>query len=272
MKIHIKTKSDTLYLALQKVLQPKSLWGMAKLSNLQVEWQLSKLPQGFDITDWVCQQDTPTLIMIDAEDTALLRTLHASQGALQHLIGMARQLALVRCPIILVFNDASALSRSDSQHLPEFTTDWVLEASLADEAVPRIMGALKKSQVTPVVQHHAALTLIATTRTMIYENTSARLTPAEYTLLELFLNNIGSIISLQELVQTFRASGKSAEANNIRVAIYQLRLKLDTLTKSQMPLTSIYRQGYCLRQKLKSKAMHIPTATSGNRCDMQSPV
>ncbi|MES2831662.1 MAG: winged helix-turn-helix domain-containing protein [Pseudomonadota bacterium] len=270
MKIHIKTRGELLYSALHKVLQPESSWGMTMRGSRETQWQLSKLPQEFDMTDWVCQQNTPTLIMIDAEDVALLRALQASQSALQHLIGMARHPMLIRCPVILVFNNVSALSQS--QHLPEFTTDWILGTSLATEAIPRITGALKKSQVTPAVQHHAALTLIPATRTMIYENTSARLTPAEYTLLELFLNNIGSIISLQELVQTFRASGKSAEANNIRVAIYQLRLKLDTLTKSQMPLTSIYRQGYCLRQKLKSKTMHVPMATSGNRYDMQSPV
>lgn len=270
MKIHIKTKDDALHSALCEVLQPELPRCLAMSGDRRVAWQLSNLSLGFDITEWVCQQSEPTLLMINAEDTTLLRAVHASQGAVQHLINTARHPVLVRCPVILVFDNVAMLSQH--QPLPEFTTDWILAASLATEAIPRIMGALKKAQVMPVVQHHAALMLVPATRTMIYENTSARLTPAEYTLLELFLSNIGSIISLQELVQTFRASGKSAEANNIRVAIYQLRLKLDTLTKSQMPLTSIYRQGYCLRQKLKNKAMHVPMAITGNRHDMQSPV
>lgn len=270
MKIHIKIKGETLTSTLREVLLPE--WPRSTItgSNRQIDWKLSNLAQGFDITDWVCQQDTPTLLIVDAEDTTLLRALNASQSAIQHLISTARHPVLIRCPVILVFKNAASLSQC--HQLPEFTTDWILAASLGTEAIPRIIGALKKGQVMPAVQHHAALTLIPATRTMIYENTSARLTPAEYTLLELFLNNIGSIISLQELVQTFRASGKSAEANNIRVAIYQLRLKLDTLTKSQMPLTSIYRQGYCLRQKLKSKAMHVPMPAAGNQYDMQSPV
>ena len=75
---------------------------------------------------------------------------------------------------------------------------------------------------------------------------------------------------LQELVQTFQASGKSVEANSIRAAIYRLRLKLDTLTKSKVSLTSIYRQGCCLRQKLKSKPRHVPLPSAGNRYGAQS--
>ena len=100
-----------------------------------------------------------------------------------------------------------------------------------------------------VPRHHVPLAFIPAIRTVIYEDFSACLTPAEY-IARTLLSNIGSIMPLQELVQTFQASGKSVEANSIRAAIYRLRLKLDTLTKSEVSLTSIYRQGCCLRQKL----------------------
>ena len=268
MKIHIKTMGDTLKAAVEFALKAATAIAAISGSKEEIEWQVSTIARGFIAAEWVCQQTSPTVLTIDADDPILMRSLLAAQGALHHLVNTTRYPAIVRCPVILVFNSASSLAQWPQ--LPEFAADWVLSASLKDEAVPRILGALRKTQVLPVSQHHAALTLIPATRTMIYENTSARLTPAEYTLLELFLSNIGSIISLQELVQTFRASGKSAEANNIRVAIYQLRLKLDTLTKSQMPLTSIYRQGYCLRQKLKSKPMHIPMPGAGTRYGAQS--
>ena len=268
MKIHLKTMGDTLSAALGTALKSESAIAAMAAGKEEIEWQLSPIARGFTAAEWVCQQTAPTVLVIDADDNVLMRSLQAAQGALHHLVNTTRYPAIVRCPVILVFN--SAVTLAQWTHLPEFAADWMLTTSLKDEAVPRILGALRKTQVLPVSQHHAALTLIPATRTMIYENTSARLTPAEYTLLELFLSNIGSIISLQELVQTFRASGKSAEANNIRVAIYQLRLKLDTLTKSQMPLTSIYRQGYCLRQKLKSKPMHVPLPSAGNRYGAQS--
>lgn len=270
MKIHLKTMGDTLNSALGAAFETHLADVATAAGKDEIEWQVSPIARGFVAADWVCQQTSPTVLVIDADDPVLMRSLQASQGALHHLVNTTRYPAVVRCPVLLVFS--SAVTLAQWPQLPEFAADWMLVTSLKDEAAPRILGALRKMQVLPVSQHHAALTLIPATRTMIYENTSARLTPAEYTLLELFLTNIGSIISLQELVQTFRASGKSAEANNIRVAIYQLRLKLDTLTKSQMPLTSIYRQGYCLRQKLKSKPMHIPMSNTGSRYGAQSPV
>lgn len=270
MKIQLKIMGESLQGLMNKALKSEHAIQATMVSKEAPEWHLVETTKEFVAEDWVCQQALPTLLLVDADDTALLRNLQASQGALHHLVNSTRHPAIVRCPVILVFNSAAALAQWS--HLPDFATDWMLASVLNEEAVPRILSALRKTNVLPLMQNHAALTLVPATRTMIYENTSARLTPAEYTLLELFLNNIGSIISLQELVQTFRASGKSSEANNIRVAIYQLRLKLDTLTKSQMPLTSIYRQGYCLRQKLKSKPLHIPMSTIGNRFGAQSSV
>jgi DNA-binding response OmpR family regulator len=35
----------------------------------------------------------------------------------------------------------------------------------------------------------------------------------------------------------------------LRVAIFQLRLKLEILTRCQSSLISVYKQGYCLRHK-----------------------
>lgn len=270
MKIHLKTMGETLFASMNSALKSDVALAASAAGSEKIEWLVTDLARGFIATDWVCQQDAPTVVLVDGDDAAMLRSIQSSQGALNHLVNSTRHPAFVRCPVILVFSEPTILAQL--AHLPDFASDWVISSGLSDEAVPRIVGALRKSNVLPVTQHHAALTLVPATRTMIYENTSARLTPAEYTLLELFLNNIGSIISLQELVQTFRASGKSSEANNIRVAIYQLRLKLDTLTKSQMPLTSIYRQGYCLRQKLKGKPLHIPMSTLGSRFGAQSSV
>ena len=268
MKIQLKIIGDALHFSLDQALKTDLAVAARVAGRDEVEWQVSNVKKEFTTSDWICQQTAPSVLIIDGDDATLLRTFQGSQGALQHLVNTSRQSAAVRSPVILVFSSASVMMQWP--HLPDFVTDWMLLSSIREEVVPRILGVLRKVNIFPFSQHHAALSLIPATRTMVYENSSARLTPAEYTLLELFLSNIGSIISLQELVQTFRASGKSAEANNIRVAIYQLRLKLDTLTKSQMPLTSIYRQGYCLRQKLKSKPMHMSISGISSRFGVQN--
>jgi DNA-binding winged helix-turn-helix (wHTH) protein len=56
---------------------------------------------------------------------------------------------------------------------------------------------------------------------------------------------------MKELILLFKSTGKSTEGSNIRVTIFQLRLKLEMLTRSRYTLASVYRQGYCLRTKLK---------------------
>jgi DNA-binding response OmpR family regulator len=268
MKVHLKIMGDTLYSALTAALKPDALTTNVLRARDDIEWQISAIEHQFVAPEWVCAQNTPTVLIIDGDDPLHLRSLQSAQGALHSLVNIHQHPAIVRCPVLLMFSSSATLAQC--KNMPEFASDWMCAGNLSAELLPRVLGAMKKAHVLPSPQHHAALTLIPGTRTMIYDDTSARLTPAEYTLLELFLSNVGSIISLQELVQTFQSSGKSAEPNNIRVAIYQLRLKLDTLTKSQMPLTSIYRQGYCLRQKLKPKTAPMQLLSIGNRHGAQS--
>ncbi|MGV3655037.1 MAG: hypothetical protein ACO1N5_12570, partial [Noviherbaspirillum sp.] len=49
----------------------------------------------------------------------------------------------------------------------------------------------------------------------------------------------------------FKSSGKSTEGSNIRVTVFQLRLKLEMLTRSQFTIVSVYKRGYCLKQKVR---------------------
>jgi DNA-binding winged helix-turn-helix (wHTH) protein len=267
MKVNLKIMGEVIDPLLRNALDVPSAPSEMASDQSEVEWEITNIFKGFTPADWLCQPNEPTVLIIEADDTILMRNLMSAQTTLHYPINPAKQPSQ-RCPVILVFKHASSLGHW--ANLPDFTTDWMLASGVKDEAAMRILNVVKRSQLLYTTHHQSALTLVPATRTMVYENTSARLTPAEYTLLELFLSNIGSIISLQELVQTFRTSGKSAEANNIRVAIYQLRLKLDTLTKSQMPLTSIYRQGYCLRQKLKNRSAQIPLAIATDRHGTQS--
>jgi DNA-binding response OmpR family regulator len=82
-----------------------------------------------------------------------------------------------------------------------------------------------------------------------YGTKTCKLTPSESMLLEIFMDHAGSVVTFDRLVSIFLANGKSAEPNNIRVAMFQLRLKLEMLTRSQIALNNIYKQGYCLRHR-----------------------
>ncbi len=93
------------------------------------------------------------------------------------------------------------------------------------------------------------MTLVPDLRVLSYQAKAIHLTPSEFALAELFLNQMGTVIPIKDLVMLFKSSGKSTEGSNIRVTIFQLRLKLEMLTKSHFTLASVYKQGYVLRTK-----------------------
>jgi hypothetical protein len=101
MKIHLKAMGEALHGALKSALSNGATAAMRSGGRDDIEWQLSEVPRGFVASDWVCQQASPTVLVIDADDAALLRTLQASQGALHHLVTNSRYPAVVRCPVIL---------------------------------------------------------------------------------------------------------------------------------------------------------------------------
>ena len=74
-----------------------------------------------------------------------------------------------------------------------------------------------------------------------------QLSPAEVPLAELFLSHMGSVVPLEEIQLMFQLSGRSKANNNIRVTIFQLRFKIELLTRRQFTLACAYGEGYSLR-------------------------
>lgn len=70
----------------------------------------------------------------------------------------------------------------------------------------------------------------------------------EFRLAEFFLAKAGTTIPIARLIDFFHAAGRSGQRNNLRVAIFGLRTKLEGLTNSRVSVVAVYRQGYSLRQ------------------------
>ena len=64
---------------------------------------------------------------------------------------------------------------------------------------------------------------------------------------ELFLHHFGSVIPLEDILLLFRLSCRSTEGSNIRVTMFQLRFKIEAVSRFQFTLTSAYGEGYVLR-------------------------
>ena len=69
----------------------------------------------------------------------------------------------------------------------------------------------------------------------------------ELAIAELFLHHFGSVILLEDIILMFKLSGRSTENSNIRVTMFQLRFKIEAITRCQFTLVSVYKEGYSLR-------------------------
>ena len=91
--------------------------------------------------------------------------------------------------------------------------------------------------------------MISDTRTLCFGKRKIDLTPTELVIAEMFLRNFGSVISLEDIALLFKITGRSQDGRNIRVTMFQLRFKIETLTSNEFSLINIYKEGYALRQR-----------------------
>jgi DNA-binding response OmpR family regulator len=150
-------------------------------------------------------------------------------------------------PIVLIFRSHSVLA--EAPDFPDFVADWICTPFLVSDLARRVVAALRRKNILKTKLHFGSLTLVPDLRVLSYQAKAIHLTPSEFALAELFLNQMGTVIPIMDLVMLFKSTGKSTEGSNIRVTIFQLRLKLEMLTKSHYTLASVYKQGYVLRTK-----------------------
>jgi hypothetical protein len=58
---------------------------------------------------------------------------------------------------------------------------------------------------------------------------------------------MGSVVPIEEIFLLFRLAGRSTSGSNIRVTIFQLRFKIELLTRNHFSLVCAYGEGYALR-------------------------
>ncbi|TFW08310.1 response regulator transcription factor [Oxalobacteraceae bacterium OM1] len=196
--------------------------------------------------DFLCFADLPTIVVLEAQDMGFLNRIAAMKHCISRLMRENPGVPMIMAPVVTVFHE-QVLTEA-YYDTPDFISDWTFAHASAEELTHRILAALRRFRIKKMHLQKGAVTLIPETRSVTYADDTVRLSPSEFALAELFFSKMGTVISLSELVAFFKATGKSTEANNIRVTIYQLRLKLEALTSSQIKLTTVYRKGYCLKQ------------------------
>lgn len=127
-------------------------------------------------------------------------------------------------------------------------TEWLFAGFAPEELVFRVLALLQARRLRSFRLAGGTITFAPDTRSLYFGECSVRLSPSEFEVAELFFDRFGTIIPLHELVAFFEQSGKSAAMNNIRVTIFQFRLKLEALTRARVTIETVYRRGYVLKQ------------------------
>jgi DNA-binding winged helix-turn-helix (wHTH) protein len=193
--------------------------------------------------------DTPSALLIDAQEPAYIEKIQLLEKKELTFIKDPPFLPIVMSPIVLVFRSHRVLA--ETPDFPDFVADWICTPFAVADLVRRVVASLRRKNILKTKLHFGSLTLVPDLRVLSFQSKAIHLTPSEFALAELFLNQMGTVIPIKDLVMLFKSSGKSTEGSNIRVTIFQLRLKLEMLTKFQYALVSVYKQGYCLRLKTR---------------------
>ncbi|SMP50189.1 winged helix-turn-helix domain-containing protein [Noviherbaspirillum suwonense] len=191
--------------------------------------------------------DMPSALLIDAQEPTYIEKIQLLEKKELTFIKDPPFLPIVMSPIVLIFRSHGVLA--EAPDFPDFVADWICTPFLISDLARRVIASLRRKNILKTKLHFGSLTLVPDLRVLSYQSRGIHLTPSEYSLAELFLNQMGTVIPIKDLVMLFRSSGKSTEGSNIRVTIFQLRLKLEMLTKSHYTLGSVYKQGYVLRTK-----------------------
>ncbi len=220
--------------------------------NEPIEYEITHLTDNIKPEYLLSYPDMPSVLLIDAQDPTFIEKIQTMEKREMTFLKDPPFVPIVLSPVVLIFRSYAALA--DSADFPDFVSDWICMPFAISDLVRRVVGSLRRKNILKTKLRFGSLTLLPESKLISYQGKTVHLTPSEFALAELFLNQMGSVIPMKDLITLFRSTGKSTEGSNIRVTIFQLRLKLEMLTKSQFTLGSVYKQGYCLKQKARPVA------------------
>lgn len=222
--------------------------GNARLIN----WHLEFLPPPFQM-GYLCTGSHPiAVVLVDARHPASVEEFW--QIASREYLSLCHQehSVLPLAPVILVFEDR--LPASGPIEMPPLVADWVSATEGIHELARRVIACLRHLPYVNDELGDRHLILHGGARRLGYGNESIQLSPAEVPLAEMFLAHFGSVVPMEEIQLMFRLAGRSTASGNIRVTIYQLRFKIELLTRRKYTLACAYGEGYVLRPNSEGEA------------------
>ncbi|MGV3655653.1 MAG: winged helix-turn-helix domain-containing protein, partial [Noviherbaspirillum sp.] len=211
-----------------------------------LEWAIEPLPHHMKPENLLSAPEAPSVVLIDACTPGLIDKIQLMEKRELTFVKDPPYLPLILSPVLLVFPSLDHLAATPE--FPDFVADWICMPIAIPDLVRRAVAGLRRKNILKIRLRYGPLVLLPESRVISCQDRNIHLTPSEFALAELFLSQGGAVIPISDLVALFKSSGKSTEGSNIRVTVFQLRLKLEMLTRSQFTIVSVYKRGYCLKQ------------------------
>ncbi len=246
MKIALRVMGDSLFSRLTKEIASHDSAFPRRLGNTQlVSWQLERLepPFRFDYLDTEPHQ--AAIVLVEIQDPSQIEMLW-DFGRLEYpKLCYGSETEMPSAPLILVFDEHS--SAPSALDIPKLVSDWVCGKDAMNEVARRVVTALRRHHRLLDELGLGLLTVNLESRRLIYLGDFIQLSPAEVPLAELFISHMGSVIPMDELLLMFKLAGRATTGSNIRVTIFQLRFKIELVSRNQLTITCAYGEGYALR-------------------------
>lgn len=221
-----------------------------------LHWQIERLTEPFCAA---YLDNTPariSVVLVEVESAATVEALWALGGREYASICSRNANDCPPAPVILVFD--REYPTSELVEMPLLVTDWISGVAAMHDLARRVVASLRRQRHLQERLGGGLLTLNCETRRLVFNDTdSILLSVSELPLAELFLTHMGSVLPLEEICLLFRLAGRSTSGSNIRVTIFQLRFKIELLTRNYFSVVCAYGEGYALRA-IRSKE-HRPT-------------
>ncbi|MFN5353297.1 MAG: hypothetical protein ACK5BB_04830 [Burkholderiaceae bacterium] len=246
MKIALRVIGDSLFNRLAKEIAAQDSTFPRRLGSTQlVSWQLERLESPFRLDYLDTEPNQAAVVLVEVRDATQIEMLW-DFGRLEYPSLCYRvDSDLPPVPLLLVFDEhASAPSALD---IPKLVSDWVCGKDDMTEVARRVVTALRRHNCLLDELGLGLLTLNLESRRLIYLGDFIQLSPAEVPLAELFISHLGSVIPMDEILLMFKLAGRASTGSNIRVTIFQLRFKIELVTRNQLTITCAYGEGYALR-------------------------
>jgi DNA-binding response OmpR family regulator len=142
--------------------------------------------------------------------------------------------------------------------------DYIVKPFDVSELIARIRALLRRSRaILTTVLTWEKLQLDTNTKEVNYAHQRLHLTPKEYGLLEIFLQNPHRIFSRSVLLDRIWSSGEFPGEEAVTTQIKGLRQKLKAIGMTADLIETVYGLGYRLKQEEKS-TLHIQTISSSD--------